>query len=80
MTGRGDPEDPHCESGDLVVDCLLLRHLPSCVSSTRQDIQIATYLIVTENISEFLNESRHLFGILALIYETTRDAFRQQCL
>ena len=57
---------------------LLLRDLPSHVNSTRRKTLIHTRLIVADGVLEFLDDSRHLFAILALIYKPGRSPFRLQ--
>jgi len=59
--------NPYSEISDLVVDCLLLRDLFSHVNNGQRDNPIPTYLVIGNRLSKLLNESRHLFGIFALI-------------
>ena len=41
---------------------------------------ISTHLVVTDSLLELLDEFRHLFGIFALIYKPSCNAFRLQFL
>ena len=78
VTGRDEPENSYGEIGDLAVDRLLLRDLLSYVNNTRHNTLIPTHLIVADGILEFLDDCRHLFGILALIRKPSRSPFRLQ--
>ena len=64
----------------MVVDRLLLRDLPSHVNVTRRNILISTHLVVADSLLKLLNEPRHVFGILTLIDEPSRNPFRLQFL
>ena len=44
------------------------------------DNPVPTHLIMRNSLSKSFDESRHLSGILALIYEPSRGTFCQQCL
>ena len=74
VKGRDEPENAYSETGNSVVDRLLLRYLPSCeLGSMRQ--QIIAHLIVGNRLSKLFDESHHLFGVLTLIYEPNSCAF-----
>ena len=75
---REKAKSPHSEIGDLVIDRLLLRYLPICLNHIRRDKVVPTHLIVGNSLSESIDESRHLFGILPLIHEPGRSTLLQQ--
>ena len=71
-------ESPHSEVGDLVIDRLLLRHLPFCLNRIRRNRIAHIHLRVGNSLSESIDESCHLFGILPLIHEPGGDTLLQQ--
>ena len=73
----GNPGSPHSEIDDSVIDRLLLRYLSRFVSRIRHNKTVVAHLVVGDSLSKAFDQSRYLFGILPLIYEPSRRAFRQ---
>jgi len=61
-----------------MVDRLLLRYLPSCVSQTRRGQTVPTYLIADNCLSGSFDEHIHLFGIPPFIHEANSSVLLQQ--
>ena len=75
-TSQDKSWNPHSETGNLAIDCLLLRDLSFLVNSTRCNNPVPTHLIVTDSLSQEFNEFCHLI----LLHGPGRSVFSQQCL
>ena len=72
---RAKLENPYGEIGDLVVDRLLLRYLPSRISHARCSKTVLAHLIVDYNLTKPFDEFHSLSGIASLIYEPSNFPF-----
>ena len=80
VNNRNSSEDYYGEVGDLIIDRLLLRYLPSRVNHTRRDQTVLAHLIMNNRLSKPFDESSNLSGIPPLIYEPSCHSFLHQFL